>query len=57
MVLTWRLLGRGGVNAVAAMGRLAVYDRFVLPLSRLLDWFWVGRSFGKNLILYTEIPR
>ena len=57
VVLTWRLLGRGGVNAVAATGRLAVYDRFVLPLSRLLDWFGVGRLFGKNLILYAEIPR
>ena len=57
VVLTWRLLGRGGVNAVAATGRLAVYDRFVLPLSRLLDWFGVGRLFGKNLILYDEIPQ
>lgn len=46
--LLYRALGRddGGINRRA----LKLYDRFVFPLSRLLDRA-VGRLFGKNVML------
>ena len=55
-VLAWRLVGRGDVNAVTAAGTLTTYDRFLLPVSRILDNLGAGWLFGKNLVLYAEKP-
>ena len=55
MVLTWRLLGRGHVNAVSTAGTLTFMTVY-FP-SRILDWLSGGRLFGKNLMLYAQKPR
>jgi 2-polyprenyl-3-methyl-5-hydroxy-6-metoxy-1,4-benzoquinol methylase len=53
--LLYRLSGDGGADINRSL--LRAYDRFVFPLSRLLDRLFARRFLGKNLLVVAERDR
>ena len=49
--LAYRLIGKE--TGVISPGAVKIYDRFLFPLSRLLDRLVLG-SFGKNLVVVAD---
>lgn len=52
--LVIKILGWKGVGNIGGQTSLVFYDRFVFPISQLLDFISAGKLLGKNLILIAE---
>jgi SAM-dependent methyltransferase len=49
-----RLSGYSPDKKLGSNNSLAVYDRFIYPLSKLLDWVGFRHLFGKNIVVHAR---
>jgi SAM-dependent methyltransferase len=49
-----KVLGWKGVGNIGGQRSLTFYDRFIFPISQVLDFLTAGKILGKNLILIAE---
>lgn len=51
-----RLSGYKQDKKLGSNNSLAVYDRYIYPLSKCLDWLGCRHWFGKNIVVYARRP-
>jgi hypothetical protein len=50
-MLSLKLFGFKGKSGIGSKKSLIIYDRFIYPVSKLLDFLFMKRIIGKNLLL------
>jgi hypothetical protein len=49
-----KILGWKSVGNIGSPQSLKLYDKFIFPISRIIDRITLGRLLGKNLIMIAE---